>query len=622
MPPLPEARRPTRGRVWGESCTVAAFVLGYLWLWRLYGFDLVDEGTQLFQISRVAAGDRPYTDFETGYTPGYFAIQSFLLENFGFVGVRTFGVLLQAAVAATVYALLRDFGGPHTAVAGVSVLVAFLLPVSLRGGAPSNIPYPGWLALPALLVAGGWLARFSERTSPRRERLRVLLIGLACGWAFAVKPNTGLFALGGAALGLASTWRPNHIPERWLGRLLRALAVVATAGLLVSEIGTRLGIALLLPALLAATVAGPPRHGGRRTAVADLVLLAAGFLLMTLPWVVPLAVRIGVEGVGERVFFLGAGAREVVEAYRAPAPDLRPGMLALGSGVLVAMTLAWTRAARLAPWVLLGGVAVGAGFALAGGLRPFAENVMFWACPVALVVGLLTVGPRASAQRERLLLIFASLIFLTMYPRPDLIHLAQVGAIVLLAGLATWSRSARAWRRERRTDGKSRLQAPRVLAAVFLLLAAGRMAPTLLPRMMDPVVTLGLGPQVSVQVLERHAEHYRTLGSVVGQVREHTEADDVLFTFPDLAGLAFLAERRSPFYYLYFVPGRPNRMDARLVEGEWREFAPRLALIGHPQVPAFAEATEYFADLLSYIRARTDAEEEVFGIEFRVRPGT
>ena len=90
-------------------------VLAYLWLWRLYGFDLVDEGTQLFQISRVVGGAQPYTDFETGYTPGYFTIQAFLLENFGIVGIRTLGVLVQAGVAAAVYALLRDFGGPHTA---------------------------------------------------------------------------------------------------------------------------------------------------------------------------------------------------------------------------------------------------------------------------------------------------------------------------------------------------------------------------------------------------------------------------------------------------------------------------------------------------------------------------
>ena len=592
-------------------------VLAYLWLWRLYGFDLVDEGTQLFQISRVVGGAQPYTDFETGYTPGYFTIQAFLLENFGIVGIRTLGVLVQAGVAAAVYALLRDFGGPHTAVAGVSVLVAFLLPVSLRGGAPSNIPYPGWLALPALLLAAGCLARFAERAAPRREQLRVLVIGVACGCAFAVKPNTGLFALGGAALGLAATWRPNHFPERWLGRLLRLAAAVSALWLLGGEIGTRLGAALFTPVLLAAIVAGPPRHGGRRTALVDLALLAGGFLATTLPWLIPLGGRIGLQGIIERVFFLGSGAVEVVEAYRAAAPELRPGMIALGGGILGSMALAWTRAARLSPWVLLAGVAAGFAFALVGGLRSFAENVLFWACPLALVIGLLTVGPHASTMRERLLLVFASFSFLSMYPRPDLVHLAQIGGLVLLAGIATWTRSARAWREERRTDGEARLVAPRLLAAAFLLLAAGRMAPTLWPRLTEPIVTAELGPHVSIQVLEKYAGHYDALGRVIGRVRERSAAGETIFTFPDLAGVAFLADRPSPFHYLYFVPGRPNREDVRRVEAEWRDFEPQLALVGHPQVPAFEGSPEYFAEVLRYVRSRTVAEGEVFGIEFR-----
>ena len=56
-------------RVVAEALVVLALVLAYLGLFRAYGFDVVDEGTQLAQIDRVAHGARPYLDFETGFTP-------------------------------------------------------------------------------------------------------------------------------------------------------------------------------------------------------------------------------------------------------------------------------------------------------------------------------------------------------------------------------------------------------------------------------------------------------------------------------------------------------------------------------------------------------------------------
>ena len=85
MQPVAEVARPPLGRIFLESLSVGLAVLAYLWIWRLYGFDAVDEGTQLFQISRAAAGALPYTDFETGYTPGYFALKAWLWEAGGFV---------------------------------------------------------------------------------------------------------------------------------------------------------------------------------------------------------------------------------------------------------------------------------------------------------------------------------------------------------------------------------------------------------------------------------------------------------------------------------------------------------------------------------------------------------
>ena len=80
-----------------EALAVALGCGVFLWPLRLYGFDLIDEGTQLAQISRVAMGERPYFDFETGYTPGYFAFQSWLRQwgGGGIEVMRTFAGLLQ-----------------------------------------------------------------------------------------------------------------------------------------------------------------------------------------------------------------------------------------------------------------------------------------------------------------------------------------------------------------------------------------------------------------------------------------------------------------------------------------------------------------------------------------------
>lgn len=617
MPYSPEVSRPPLVRVVLESMAVAAVTLGYLWLWRLYGFDAVDEGTQLFQIARAAGGALPYTDFETGYTPGYFAIHAWLWEAGGFVAIRTMLVVVHSVVAATVYALLRDSGGRISACVGVAVVVAFLLPVSLDQGAPSNIPYPGWLALPAVLMAAALLAELGEGHSARRHSWIIFLAGLGAAFAFAVKPNTGLFLLAGAGLAVAASWRTTHAVERWCSWLLRAIAAVALVFLLYPVLWSRLGVALFVPALLAVVVAGPVREGGRRTALADLAILSAGFLLPTLPWLGVLFSRLGFAETLQNVFFVGAGGRSVLDAYALEAPEFLPGMLVLTSAALGAMWLARSRAARLAPWLLLFGAVLGAGFAFRNGMRPLAENILFWWCPLVLSVGLLTVGSGEERQRERTLLILAAFLLLTAYPRPDLTHIAQIGPLVLLAGLSTWRRSSREWFFERRRDGARTFTAAGILAGVFFLLAVGRMVPTLVPRLTEPLVTEKLGPGFSIEVLESRAAPYRAMGEVVTRIRRETRPGEPVFTFPDLAGLALLADRPSPFYYVYFVPGRPNAEEAMRVAANWGEVGPVVAIFGEPSVPVFVGAPKYFRHLLDFVRERSRPIDVVAGVTIR-----
>jgi hypothetical protein len=219
--------------------------------------------------------------------------------------------------------------------------------------------------------------------------------------------------------------------------------------------------------------------------------------------------------------------------------------------------------------------------------------------------------------RERILLIFAAFAILTIYPRPDLIHIAQIAPVLLLAGLATWRRAADVWHRALPAGGAAHSIVPQLVLGFFVLLAFGRMAPTLLPRLAEPLIAVDLGPGVQVQVLETASPDYQALGRLVGEIRASTRPEDVLFTFPDLGGLAFLAQRPSPFYYVYFIPGRPDNAEGARIRQEWWRLRPALALIGEPRVPAFAASSEYFAELLAFVDAHTTTGARSWGVELR-----
>jgi hypothetical protein len=70
---------------------------------------------QLVQIERAVAGERPYRDFETSYTPAYFAAYAALWRATGYdlVATRTAQVVLHAAVVAAGFALARLWAEPR-----------------------------------------------------------------------------------------------------------------------------------------------------------------------------------------------------------------------------------------------------------------------------------------------------------------------------------------------------------------------------------------------------------------------------------------------------------------------------------------------------------------------------
>jgi hypothetical protein len=609
-----ERTSPASGRLVVEAALVGIAVLAYLWPFRLYGFDVVDEGTLLAQIDRVARGGRPYIDFETGYTPGFFAVHASLWNGTGegLAATRTFGIGLHALTAAFLYGLATRAAG--RAIGGVVTLfhVAFLLPVSWRFGAHFNVPYPGWLVAPLALAAQTAVA---TRARGGRRLLAVVVAGLAAGAAFSVKPNAGLLTLGGAALGLSVGWGRDDGAARVLSGLLRVAAPLAAVALLHAGLDAATFAALVVPVAMAAFRVVPSREneiasraprsgsgGAVRPAASGLfapegalveaLVLGASFLGVALPWLLPLWFELGLDRVLAEVFLIDGGG--VVSAYLLPYPLPDLSTLALVAGIAAAAAVASTRLAALAPLL------VGAGLAgvalLASDARLAAENALHWLGPVVLAAGLLvTRGPALAS------IAFAAIQQVQMFPRPDLVHLAQIGPCLLLAATFAGREYADRWRAQLR-GSRAALIPARAIVGAIVILSLGRMAPSLaLGLAPGDLVALPGGESDGIVIAYEAASDFEWLGNAVGEISRRTAPGDPVFTFPDLAGVALLAGRTTPFFYLYYVPGRPDREGERRAVADLEAVAPRVALVGRARVPAFHGAEHYFGKVASYL---------------------
>ncbi|MDG2307465.1 MAG: hypothetical protein P8R42_22990 [Candidatus Binatia bacterium] len=604
----------TAGRLAVEAFVVAALCVAFLWPFRLYGFDLVDEGTQLVQIERVAAGERPYLDFETGYTPGYFALEAWLLDAGGgsIVAIRTFGLLVQGVVAGSLWAIARAWAGLHLAASIVLLYVAFLLPVSLRLGAPFNIPYPGWLAALPALGAQVMVARVSARRI-RRRNLVLLLTGVAAGLAFSVKPNSGLLILAGSALALVPTWSPERRLNRILSMALRVTAIVATVILVAPGLFQGYAVGLLLPMAVAVFRTRPSFDDGD-DGLRHLLVLTGGFSLVVLPWLGPLTMELGIGGMLRDVLLLDGG---VIEAYLLPFATPSWGTLVLGAGGLAAF---FSRdRPRLLPTVVLGSLVLATLVSIPMGPRLAAENALLWLGPMVVLFGLMDGDALERWPRERAVLVFLSIYSLQLFPRPDSIHVAMGGPPIALGAALLWRRFERRWRSTIEEDGVAMRWAPRVALALVAVLAIGRAAPALIPRVTEAVVAPALGPRAPITILARHAHRYATTADLVREVGARGAEGDAIFAFPDVAGVGFLAERAQPYRYLYFVPGRPDRAGEEEMIRRLAEVSPSLVVTCPPHVEAFAGAPEYFSRLGEEFERAYDPVAEVGGCVLRSR---
>jgi HEAT repeat protein len=573
-----------------------------------YGFYLEDEGTMLYQIARTHAGQIPYIDFHTGYTPGLFYLNAWLFDAFGVnvIALRIGLALVNAAAAALLFALARHVAPTAWALVATLVYVAFL---PFFGGefASFNIPYPSWYVTLLWLASTLLLVRY--RDTGRWPWL--LLSGVAAGGCFCFKPNGGAFALAAAGLGVLVLRSGESLVVQRLAAAACAafgLAVAALFGFSLLSFETAI---FTLPWLaLGVGLARRPSSGDARilaSVVRELTLVSVGFALPTLPWLVWLKLKMPTGEFLREVLLIGGDVQQVY-AIPYPLPEWWALVLAVGLVAVGVVPRALGRGLGSRRGVAWSAAVVGAVVAVAFAL--FArmpeglalsiiwqlENAAFYLVPLALAAAVwwLVRVPGAAATAPALVVVSGLAMLEQMNPRPDFMHLVMgvpAGvAVVAFVG----ARVAAAWRD---VGGLGRAVSVGLLTVPFVV-GAFRVGSNLgRPVGMDRVTgAVAFGVEASV------GQDLTALARVVEFVSARTQADEPVFGFPAMAAVNFLSGRPNPVRHDYFFPGRPARAEEARVVAELAAVRPAYVVTLNDRFGFFQEAPTYYFLLRDYLR--------------------
>jgi len=619
---------------------LGAFLIGmaYFGVFIDYGINLDDEGSILYQIERTADGETPYTDFHVGYTPANFYAQAAVMRAFGHSvmpirwllaivnSISLAGmVLLASAVAPTGLALLP------------ALLYMVAIPVHTGEFAAFNIPYPVWYNTAFFVWSMFCALRFGEGG-------RLVWLGAAAALAglnFTFKPNAGLFNLAAVsfvALSVvpysAAAARP---ALRAVARVWWALLWVGTlAGIGVVYAGNagprEIGI-FLLPALAGALVVAwrsmvtTPAPGRPGIIAASIVLLGT-FWLVNLPWMIPVYLLLGRQRFLEQILFVGTGFEKFY--FIAHPPVLAVALLTLVVAGLMAVLPRMVRGRRVPVDVVSVGAAALAGGALLvaarvslmpeGFLNAVRSEFEARSLGVTLALNLLGVvlwasrirvdeARRLSSIRVGVVVLGALTMYLQLYPRTDYMHWVTAAPLSLVIGVALWASFVDRWTAS--VTGRRRTVARVACALPLVAVIALRVAPALdavfdldgvVPRA-APMVRLQ-AERAPVRVNAGRAERYRHLDQVVAYLRENTEPDEKVFTFPNLDVVSFLSGRDNPTRHGYFYPGWPGRdVEAEVVSDLLAE-PPPLAVILQREALFFLNAPVFYYTLRDFMESR------------------
>ncbi|MCC6847844.1 MAG: hypothetical protein IT294_05035 [Deltaproteobacteria bacterium] len=598
-----------------------AYTLAYLLPFRAYGLNVEDEGTLLYQIVRVVRGELPYLDFSTGYTPGFFALNAGIWRAAGdLVAFRACLALVHAATVAGLAALLAGMVRPWIALLVPALYLAFI-PVYPGEFCAFNIAYPAWFATAGWLATAGAVAAFAN--GGRRAWLAVA--GVAAAATLAMKPNAGVFALAAAA---ASVLAAERAADGAGGRVVAALWALVFGAILLGVVVVfgivprPLDVAIYLVPL-ALVMAGTATRGRIRRvgAFGDLLVLGVPFLLVSAPWLAFFWRRLGTAGFLREVLLIGSGAADI---YYVPFPRPEPWG-ALATVLAAAYALAALLARRwVMPRATFAAIVVAVAAAVAAVVRfgVMPEGLlwsMIWqlqsaAFTLTLVAHLAGVcwlwrrrrraGRSADEGVAVVVLVFASFMFLQLYPRADFMHLLIAAPLSLVFAGFLLERVLRTWEHALASRHRRVLRAV-VLGAVAVLAAAvgvgvlpGAQALRSGPRFVLPFAAAPVG------VEEARAADLRALAAAAGRVAAALRTADATVGFPSIGVVPFLTGGRNPTPHDYFFPGRPDHREEAEILDLLVAARPRTLTALNRQFTFFDAAPAYYFLLRGFVRAQ------------------
>ena len=542
------------------------------------GLGLSVIGYSLSPSERVMQGEVPYRDFLFNYTPGILWVNAALMKLFGVtlmttrLGLLAFKILTLSAL----YFAARRLSAiaPITqakAQTRVRTSWSALLPVALTLGWLGHVQvfnvYPDqYLILFALL---GLILMLDYHQT--HSKLRLFLCGVSVGVVFLFKQNVGLYSFAAGALAVM------------IGQAMSAASqsnsrrVFALASRFASYSAGFAVVTFSLVAYLVSTNAYSAMiehflHHAAEYSETRSVGLPPPRLLMP----VTLALLVGVAG----AIFVFRKAPRFFSSYLI-------GVLAIGSAVMLVPSRAYAlkesaiaAVAYFPPLLFAAALLLGL-WQLRGNFRNQVEREAWWHRNGALTITGL----------------FALAVYLEVFPRADLYHLARVLPVVFLFLFVLIVRSLPALESYCSKHVPSPETSSRLLAAaplVFLLLTG--LLDTWWPQF-DSSFRLKNRTELSIErgrgilVEMKQAELAEGL---VGMIQENSSPDDYIFSFSQRgSSLYFLAGRRNPTRFPWWSSVGIKSEDRRAVMEMISEKRPKLIIV--QDIPANKGLRDYFS---------------------------